>query len=93
MGTIKVSTHSNRNYALQLSENGVTVCRTYKMDDILTQISDKNANLCEYMYALSQVLDSVLDLKENESMYFQPNRDDKNSKGIITRIRKDLDKY
>ena len=40
----------------------------------------------EYVYALREMIDTVLLLKRGESMYFQPNRDDPNSKGIIKRI-------
>lgn len=45
-----------------------------------------NQNEYEYIYALTDILDSVLDLKVDESIYFQPNRDDKTSKGIIRRF-------
>lgn len=41
----------------------------------------------ELMYAIRENIDSVLDLKLNETMYFQPNRDDKTTKGIILRTK------
>ena len=40
----------------------------------------------EVRYAVQEVTDELLDLRVNESMYFQPNRDDKDSKGIIVRV-------
>lgn len=41
----------------------------------------------EFRYALNDIIDDVLDLKNGESMYFQPDRQDINSKGIIKRIQ------
>lgn len=40
----------------------------------------------EFVYALDERRDEVLSLKKGQAMYFQPNRDDETSKGIITRI-------
>lgn len=40
----------------------------------------------EYIYALQEEFDKILDMKEGDSLYFHPNRDDKNSKGIIIRV-------
>lgn len=39
----------------------------------------------EYIYAIQDIADKILDLKIGESMYFQPNRDNDLTKGIITR--------
>ena len=71
--------NSHRSYKVLESQNGIT------------NISDFDLNLLENdetetAYALQEQIDAVLDLKINESMYFQPNRDDNNSKAIITRI-------
>lgn len=41
----------------------------------------------ELGYALQEVIDEVLDLKVGESIYFTPNRDIKDSKGLILRIK------
>ena len=41
----------------------------------------------EFIYSLNEnYMSEVCALKVGESMYFQPNRDDDKSKGIITRI-------
>lgn len=40
----------------------------------------------EYIYAMCEIIDEILDLRVEESMYFQSNRDNKNAKGIIYRI-------
>ena len=50
------------------------------------QLIGKLSSVDEYFFAMQECIDSILDLKLNESMYFRPNRDDKNSKGIIMRI-------
>jgi hypothetical protein len=41
----------------------------------------------EVINAIQEIGNDVLDLDVNQSMYFQPNRDDDSSKGIIKRIR------
>lgn len=51
----------------------------------LNSLTDTKQDL-ELFYAIQDIIDEVLDLKVEESMYFQPNRDDKNSKGIIRRV-------
>lgn len=39
----------------------------------------------EYIYALNEMLDEILDLKVGDSLYFKHNRDNKDSKAIILR--------
>lgn len=46
----------------------------------------ENENDFEYNYALQDSIDEILDMKINETIYFQYNRDNKNSKGLLTRI-------
>lgn len=41
----------------------------------------------EYNYALQEIVDEILDMKFNETIYFQHNRDDENSKALLTRIK------
>ncbi len=48
---------------------------------------DNNVDDLEYIYALQDMLDEVLDLQLDESIYFQPNRDNNLAKGIITRVK------
>ena len=40
----------------------------------------------EYNYALQESIDTILDMKVNKTILFQHNRDDKNSKALLTRI-------
>lgn len=47
----------------------------------------RNKEGYEYKYAIADMIDAILDLKEGESLYFQSNRDDTNSKGIILRTQ------
>lgn len=76
---------SRRKYKIAICDNvGLTVEKlTVKS---LLRESTPNENRYEYIYALQDIADEVLDLKTGESMVFQPNRDDPNSKGIILRI-------
>jgi hypothetical protein len=39
----------------------------------------------EYVYAIQEMADELLDLKIGESIYFKPNRDNELAKGIIIR--------
>ena len=43
-------------------------------------------NGVEYMYAIQEETDKILDLKVNESMYVSLNRDNSDCKGVICRI-------
>jgi hypothetical protein len=45
----------------------------------------KDSECEEVFYALNEELDNLMDLQIGRTMYFQPNRDDKTSKGIIIR--------
>jgi len=49
--------------------------------------AEEDGNDFEYRFAAQEISDDILDLKVNESMYYQPNRDDKDSKAIILRIK------
>ena len=73
--------HSKRHFVIQTSYAGVTE----QIGASITEIEENNE--AEVFYALQESMDSVLDLRRNESIYFQPNRDDGNSRGIITRIK------
>lgn len=46
----------------------------------------KDKNAFEYIYALQDIIDKVLDLPSGKAMYFQPDRDNKEAIGIIARI-------
>lgn len=80
---MRAETNSIRKYQLQMVE--------YSSDFTSVQLSiDRllfpKENDFEYIYAINDLLDYVLDLKAGESMYFQCNRDNSESKGIILRI-------
>ncbi len=74
--------NSKRMFTVQLSEAGVITTNTLSFNSVFEQ-SD---NHYEYMYSLQEIADDILDLKVNECMYFQGNRDNKECKGIITRF-------
>lgn len=71
--------NSHRSYRVFTSQKGVTNIEEFNLE--MLEESDS-----EVAYALQEQIDNVLDLKINESRYFQPNRDDYDSKAIITRI-------
>ena len=71
---------SNRTYSIAFIDDCMELIDVISIEEILRN------DHSELNYALQSVLDDVLDLKKGESMYFQPNRDNDNSKGIIVRI-------
>ena len=76
----------NRRFTFQIKEQGSN--KTVKNLTVERLIKKKPLGAdYEYIYALDFYgLDKILDLKLNESVYIQPNRDDETSKGILTRI-------
>jgi hypothetical protein len=72
-----------RKYKIAIYEGGNEIqVHEIRIDDILFP----NDNDFEHIYALMEVLEDILYLKPDQSMYFQPNRDNKNTKGILLRI-------
>ena len=59
---------------------------TEKVNLLSIYEKSENENDFEFKYALQDSIDEILDMKINETIYFQYNRDDKNSKGLLTRI-------
>ena len=47
----------------------------------------KDGDDFEYIYALGEIVDQIMDLKPLDHLYFQSNRDDKNERGLIVRIQ------
>ena len=80
-----MSALSNREYKVIAVESAESYEVELTFNDILN-LDDPDDTL-ELIYAIQEVGDKVLDLKVNESMYFQPYRDMKESKGIIIRIK------
>ena len=56
-------------------------CWKITLQEILDPTDDR-----EVVYALQEIIDDILDLPAGDSMYFQPNRDDDGTKGIIRRM-------
>jgi len=62
-------------------EKGAFIDETVKFDDLFENEDDT----CEYIYALQEQLDDILDMEVNEKKSFLHNRDDENSLAIIVR--------
>jgi len=74
----------NRRFTVQISEQGTT-CSVKNVT--VERLTEKRDSEYEWIYSIqSDYLDQILDLKVGENIFFQPNRDDSKSKGIITRI-------
>lgn len=71
---------SQRVYELFIVENGDSGKLKLTIEMLFTESEN------EYIYALQEIIDDILDLKKGKSLYFQPNRDDKESKGILLRV-------
>lgn len=76
---------SKRSFEIFIAEAGTSQVVTENIHSLLDP-KDFGDDY-EYKYAAQEITDEILDLKVGESMYFQPNRDDKNSKGIIIRTK------
>ena len=74
---------NTRSFEAVICENGNTsIMYFYTPNQI-----NLNGSEFEYIYAIyEKYLEAVNILAIGQSMYFQPTRDDKTSKGIITRI-------
>ncbi len=75
--------NSAREYQIVYMEygtDGIEPIRKITLNQILED------DVSELAYALHEILDDVLDLELYQSMYFQPNRDVGQSKGILLRI-------
>ena len=55
---------------------------TWSLNDLLSEDNDY-----ETAFALQDILDEVLDLRFGDALYFQPNRDNQKTKGIIVRVK------
>ncbi len=70
-----------KGYAVQISENGFC---TFHYVVFPRDTTEEGAEY-EFIYAMQERMIEIDKLCIGKSMYFQPCRDDKNSKGIITR--------
>lgn len=76
--------NSKREYKLLWDVHGETVEEIVSLDRI---VYEENDSEYEYIYALQDDFDVILDLKINEIIPFQFNRDDKRERGIVKRIK------
>lgn len=76
---------SKRRYAVYLSHNDSSPVK-HTLQEMLNYSLTEDY---EWAHAMMDILDDIMDLRIMEAMYFEPNRDDKNSRrelGIIKRI-------
>ena len=81
---IKMNSNSKRNYELVIHES---VDGFHKVKISIDEVMfPKEKNAFEYIYALQEIVDKVLDLPSGHAMYFKPNRDNESAFVIIARI-------
>lgn len=74
--------NSKRTYTVIIVEGANLIAE--KGHDV-HMFSDPGKTAWEWQYSANEILDTILDLKPGESVYFQPTRDQKDTKGIIIR--------
>ena len=72
-------------YNIVVTEGGITNIHTYSFEKLFLNKTEEGHDW-EFVYALHELAEHVIKLEVDESMYFQPNRDNNKSKGIIVRI-------
>jgi spore coat polysaccharide biosynthesis protein SpsF (cytidylyltransferase family) len=77
---MKTLAMSQREYKVAILDAGDMVIQHENLKTILDPKND-----FEYIYAIQEEIDKLLDLKVGESMYIQPIRDNNDTKGIILR--------
>lgn len=75
---------SSREFAAFTAENGEI---TYHIFTAMLLFSALSKDFYEWEAAVQEIADSILDLEPGESVYFSPNRDDAEAKGIILRTK------
>lgn len=79
-----MSTNSKRAYELVIHES---VDGFYNIKITIDEIMHpKDKNAFEYIYALQEIMDKVLDLPSGKAIYFKPDRDNNDALGIIARV-------
>lgn len=74
--------NSVRRFAIMASNEDDIIILTLAQIVIYSEIND-----AELIYAMHDHLDTILDMKPYDNFHFQPNRDDKESKAVIVRLR------
>jgi hypothetical protein len=57
----------------------------FQQEITLEELMTEQDDAFEFIYALQEELDKILDLKVNECINFNPSRDNKSFKGVIGR--------
>lgn len=82
---------SNRLYRAVWFETELIDLKSLSLEDIFEDvdnlITEAQQSNFEWQYAIQDKIDNVLDMKKDETIYFQFNRDDENTKGILKRIQ------
>ncbi len=73
--------YSKRNFFVVGFESGIKIEKEYTLSQILD-----NTDYTEVRYSLLDILDNILDLKVNESLFIDTIRGDNNSKGVLLRV-------
>jgi len=76
---------SKRVFEILFFEGGQSIHLEVELNELFSDTS--NEDNFEYVYAMQDSIDDILDLRVNDTMYFQFNRDDVNTKGVIRRIK------
>ena len=83
----KLTTNSKRQYVATWIDGNEVQILDLNLDQIMFGNPKDKDNQFEYIYALQDVLDEILDMKLNEVKVVQFNRDDKSTLGVIKRIK------
>ena len=79
-------THTSRRYQAVICQSGAISKVELTAMELLLEQQEAGVEH-EFIYALRQRMDDVLDIKLHESIYFQPSRDDINTMGILLRVQ------
>lgn len=74
--------NSTRSYLITGYEGSVRLSEKLSLKSLLNIKKDDY----EYIYAIQEDTDKILDLKVNETMYVSLNRDNVNDKGVLLRV-------
>ena len=75
---------SNRKWKLIMLDGSNVIEVNVDLETIYQKTEQENDY--EYNYAIQERIDDLLDMKPDEKIFFQFNRDDKNDTGLIYRI-------
>jgi len=79
-----IKTNSQRVFKIAFAETDTISMQKYTLDDLLN-VADNGGDY-EWKYAISEIIDTVLDLRRFDRMQFLYSRDNPNSFGLIVRI-------